>query len=151
MLDSHYRGSRGIAEVTAIYRAVGSVLSELGAVPFVVAAMGSHGNGKAAGRHAVLASLGISEDLIGMPVVSTDEVVEIGQLAHGPVLSPRAAFEADLIMALNRIKPHTDFHGSIESGLAKILAVGLGNQQGAALIHEGAHRNCRRRSSMSPT
>ncbi|MGA3352597.1 MAG: DUF2088 domain-containing protein [Acidimicrobiales bacterium] len=130
-------GSRGIAELGTIYRAVGAVLSGLGAHPFVVAAMGSHGGGSPAGRLAVLESLGLHEELIGMPIVSTDDLVEIGVLDHGPVRMARLAVEADLILAVNRVKPHTDFHGSIESGLAKVLAVGLGNQAGAALIHEG--------------
>lgn len=130
-------GSRGIADLEPIYRAIGAVLSGLGARPYVVAAMGSHGGGDPSGRLEVLESLGLSESLIGMPVVSTDELTEIGMLDQGPVRIARRAFEADLILAVNRIKPHTDFHGAIESGLAKILAVGLGNQAGAALMHEG--------------
>jgi hypothetical protein len=130
-------GSRGIAELETIYRTVGRFLTELGARPFVVAAMGSHGNGNPAGRLGVLAGLGLRAELIGMPIVTTDELVEIGELDHGPVMIARLAAEADFILAVNRVKPHTDFHGPIESGLAKILAIGLGNQAGAAIVHGG--------------
>jgi len=130
-------GSRGIAGLQTIYRAVGRVLTEAGGRPFLVAAMGSHGNGTATGRRGVLASLGLREETVGMRIVSTDDLVEIGKLAHGPVMIARAAVEADHILAVNRVKPHTDFHGTIESGLAKILAIGLGNQPGAAAVHGG--------------
>ena len=123
-------GSRGIAQLQTIYRVVGQVLSGSGGRPFLVAAMGSHGNGTATGRLEVLASLGLREESVEMPIVSTDDLVEIGKLDHGPVMIARAALEADHILAVNRVKPHTDFHGRIESGLAKILAVGLGNQPG---------------------
>lgn len=130
-------GSRGIAGLATIYRSVGKVLSGFGGRPFLVAAMGSHGNANAAGRLGVLASLGLSEDEVGMPIVSTEDLTWMGELSHGPVRIAKQAADADLILAVNRVKPHTDFHGAIESGLAKILAIGLGNQSGAALIHAG--------------
>lgn len=130
-------GSRGIADAVAVYRSVGRLLSDLGARPFLVAAMGSHGGGTAAGRLRVLEHLGVTEERVGMPVVSTDELAEIGKLDEAPVLIAREAVDADLLLAVNRVKPHTDFHGPIESGIAKILAVGLGKQPGAMAVHAG--------------
>ncbi len=130
-------GSRGIASAPAIYRAVGRALTELGARPFLVAAMGSHGGGTAPGRLAVLEHLGVRPETVEMPVLSSEDLVEIGHLDHGPVYVAKEAIDADLIFAVNRVKPHTDFHGPIESGLAKILAVGLGKQKGANAIHAG--------------
>ncbi len=130
-------GSRGIASAPVLYRSVGEVLSAHGARPFLVAAMGSHAGGTAAGRLEMLAHLGVTPASVAMPVVSSDAFVEIASARSGPVLVAREAAEADHVLAVNRVKPHTDFHGPIESGLAKILAVGLAGPEGAITAHSG--------------
>ncbi|MCU1495011.1 MAG: hypothetical protein JWO62_2775 [Acidimicrobiaceae bacterium] len=130
-------GSRGFAGAILTYRAVGRILTEAGARPFLVAAMGSHGGGTADGRLAVLGHLGVTEEAVGMPVVSGDGLTEIREVGGAPVWVASEAFDADLILAVNRIKAHTDFSGPPESGLAKILAVGLGKQRGANAVHSG--------------
>lgn len=129
-------GSRGIASAPQIYREAGRVLARHGARPFLVAAMGSHGGGTADGRLDLLAHLGVTPDSVGMPVVSSDATVALATVPSGPVLVAREAAEADHILAVNRVKPHTDFHGPVESGLAKILAIGLAGPLGAQRAHD---------------
>lgn len=129
-------GSRGVHDMVEVIRAVGQWLSAAGARPFVVPAMGSHGGATADGQVAMLAKLGITPDTVGMPIKATMETVELGRVDGGPVAHLDAnAAEADGILVVNRVKPHTDFRGPVESGLAKITAIGLGKQRGAEGIH----------------
>ncbi|HZD67217.1 MAG TPA: hypothetical protein VE152_14060 [Acidimicrobiales bacterium] len=129
-------GSRGIADLVPVLRAAGEVLAEAGAEAFVVPAMGSHGRATAEGQVQLLAELGVTEASVGMPIRATMETVSLGRLPGGPEvhLGSHAA-GADGILLVNRVKPHTDFHGAVESGLAKIAAIGLGKQRGAEAIH----------------
>ena len=129
-------GSRGVANVDVVVKATVDYLKGLGAKPFVVPAMGSHGGATAEGQRSVLEHYGITEETVGAPVKATMEVVELGKTADGlPVFFDRYAAEADHVVPLNRIKAHTDFNGSIESGLMKMMVIGLGKQQGANLYH----------------
>src|SRR5688572_5931136 len=133
-------GSRGIANIALILRSVGDVVRELGGEPFILPAMGSHGGATAEGQTELLAGYGISPDTTGMPVVSSMEVRELGRLGDAaepgpPVYASVTALDADALIVCGRIKPHTDFRGPIESGLAKITAIGLGKHQGAKTIH----------------
>jgi hypothetical protein len=116
-------------------RACGEVLREVSADPFVIPAMGSHGGATADGQRDVLAGYGITRETVGMPVISSMDVQEIGCLDGVPVFFSTTALEADHVLLLNRVKPHTDFRGPFESGLAKICAIGLGKQRGAQTIH----------------
>ena len=129
-------GSRGVANVATAVKATVDYLKSLGAHPFVVPAMGSHGGATAEGQRSVLEHYGITEETVGAPVKATMEVVELGKTADGlPVFLDRYAAEADHVVPLNRIKAHTDFNGSIESGLMKMMVIGLGKQQGANFYH----------------
>ncbi len=129
-------GSRGIHDKPAVVRATGAWLRAAGAEPFVVPAMGSHGGATAEGQVTMLAELGMTEDSLGMAIRSTMDTVELGRVENGPMAHlDRNAAEADGILVINRIKAHTDFKGELESGLAKITAIGLGKQRGAEGIH----------------
>lgn len=129
-------GSRGIRDLPVVLSAVGEWLREAGAKPFVVPAMGSHGGATGRGQIELLAHLGITETQIGMPILATMDTVVIGQCDNGPAVHLDAnAATADAILLVNRVKPHTDFPGPVESGLAKICAIGLGKQRGAEAIH----------------
>src|SRR3954447_3586984 len=129
-------GSRGIHDKPEVLRAAGAWLREAGADPFIVPAMGSHGGATAEGQTQLLASLGVTEDAVGMPIRATMDTVELGRVPDGPTAYLDAiAAEADGILAINRVKAHTDFHGDVESGLGKIVAIGLGKQRGAEGIH----------------
>jgi Lactate racemase N-terminal domain len=130
-------GSRGIAGIDRIARAAVGALRHLGYQPFVVAAMGSHGGGTAEGQRALLAELGVTEASVGCPVRCDMDTVVLGANAFGlPIHFDRNAFDAEGIVVLNRIKPHTSFTGHYESGLLKMLAIGLGKRQGAAQVHK---------------
>jgi len=119
-----------------VIKAAGAWLREAGAEPFIVPAMGSHGGATATGQLEVLHHLGITEESMGMPIRATMDTVELGRCPGGPSVHLDAnAAQADGVLAINRIKPHTDFHGDVESGLAKICAIGLGKHRGAAGIH----------------
>ncbi len=129
-------GSRGIANLPVIVKAVIDRLKAAGASPFVFPAMGSHGGATAEGQQALLADMGVTPEHIGAEVRATMEVVEIGRLPDGPALFQDAnAAAADHTLLINRIKPHTDFHGPLESGLAKMALIGQGKQRGAAALH----------------
>jgi hypothetical protein len=129
-------GSRGLIERVALVRGVVSGLRALGAEPFVVPAMGSHGGATADGQRAMLESLGITEQTVGAPVRATMETVEVARTTAGmPLYLDRFAAGADRILPVNRIKPHTCFKGPIESGCTKMAVVGFGKQPGAAQIH----------------
>ncbi len=135
-------GSRGIDRIAAVVRAACAVLREAGARPFVVPAMGSHGGATAAGQRRLLADYGVTEELIGVPVVSSMETVSLGRTPEGiEVFMDRAAWEAGRVLALNRVKPHTDFDGEVESGLMKVMAVGLGKLEGASSFHQNSLRD----------
>ena len=130
-------GSRGIRNLFVIVKALTEGLRALGASPFIVSAMGSHGSGSEAGQRAVLAAYGITEERLGVPVVTTVDTVCLGKCENGrPVWFDRAALEADLIVPVNRVKMHTDFIGELQSGLCKMLVIGLGNHKGCSQAHE---------------
>jgi hypothetical protein len=129
-------GSRGIHDKPEVVRAAGEWLRSLGAEPFVVPAMGSHGGATAEGQVEMLSELGMTEESLGMPIRATMDTVELGRVPNGPMVHLDAnAAQADGILAINRVKAHTDFKGEIESGIAKIIAIGLGKQRGAEGIH----------------
>jgi len=135
-------GSRGIENFTVIVRELVTVLKEKGAEPFLVPAMGSHGGATAEGQTALLRYLGITEETVGAKICSTMEVVRIGTTDKGiPVCFDKYAYEADATIVVNRIKPHTSFRGSIESGLAKMIAIGIGKQIGAEMCHAAGLSN----------
>jgi hypothetical protein len=130
-------GSRGIAGMPDIARATVDAVRGLGFRPFVVAAMGSHGGATADSQRALLAELGVTERSVGCPIRSDMETVVLGTNSLGlPICFDRNAYEADGIVLLNRIKPHTSFTGDYESGLLKMLAIGLGKREGAAQVHK---------------
>jgi hypothetical protein len=129
-------GSRGIARIDEIVRALIGALKAAGATPFIVPAMGSHGASNAAGQERVLAHLGITEASVGAPIVATMETVRVGTTAAGvDVFVDVEAYAADAIVVVNRVKLHTSFRGPLESGPAKMLAIGLGKQDGARSVH----------------
>jgi Domain of unknown function (DUF362) len=129
-------GSRGVAGIGEVVAALVEVLKEAGAEPFVVPAMGSHGASTAEGQADVLRHLGVSEESVGCPVRTTMEAVEIGETPDGvAVFMDRNAYEADSVVVVNRVKPHTAFRGTVESGPTKMLAIGLGKQRGAHSVH----------------
>ncbi len=131
-------GSRGIANIATVISAVVNELKEIGAKPFIVPAMGSHGGATSEGQKMVLKKYGITEEAMGAPVRSSMEVVEIGSTPEGlPVFLDKHAYEADHIGVVARVKPHTDFKASIESGLMKMMTIGLGKQRGADHYHQG--------------
>ena len=130
-------GSRGIASIDLIARKLVALVKESGGQPFIVPAMGSHGGGTAAGQIDVLDGLGISEATMGCPIHATMEVVNTGMTAAGlPAYIDRNVAEADGLIITNRAKVHTDFRGPHESGLLKMLAIGLGKETGARTIHQ---------------
>jgi hypothetical protein len=129
-------GSRGIADLQQVVAAVVREIKHYGALPFIVPAMGSHGGATAEGQTEILAEYGIVEQNVGAPIVASMETVEVGQTDSGlPLYFDKHAFEADTLVLIARIKPHTDFKGSVESGLLKMMAIGLGKHKGAAMIH----------------
>jgi hypothetical protein len=129
-------GSRGIHDLRDLVAAAVECLRGLGLAPFIVPAMGSHGGATARGQARVLARLGVTEETLGAPVRSGMEVVPLGRLDHGcEVFFARDALEADHVVAINRVKPHTAFRGEVESGLCKMLVIGLGKQRGASEVH----------------
>jgi len=129
-------GSRGIAEIDGILRSLVAVLKEMEADPFIVPAMGSHGGATAEGQVEILESLGVTEEFCGAPIRSSMEVVELGETERGvPVYMDRIASEADGVVLVNRIKAHTDFRSTIESGLLKMASIGLGKHKQALALH----------------
>lgn len=129
-------GSRGIANIPIVLRAAADHLKRLGAVPFLVPAMGSHGGGTAEGQVKILHSYGITEAAVGVPIRASMKVIQLGETPEGfPVFLDRHASEADHIGVVARVKPHTAYHGSIESGLLKMMMIGLGKHTGALAYH----------------
>lgn len=128
-------GSRGITGLDRVVRSVVEFLRGRGADPFIVPAMGSHGGATPDGQAQILRDYGINRD-IGAEIVSSLDCVTLGDTEDGiPVQIDKAAFESDGVVLINRVKPHTDFHGEIGSGLLKMMAVGLGNEEGAREFH----------------
>ena len=130
-------GSRGIRDKAKILKVIATRLKALGAKPFLVPCMGSHGGATAEGQVEMLKHLGITEEFIGAPIVSSMEVKEIGRTKFGtPVLiDANICAQADKIIVVNRIKPHTDFDFEIESGLNKMMVIGMGKHKGALMAH----------------
>jgi len=129
--------SRGLANYGTIVKAVVSFLKQLKLDPFLIPAMGSHGAATAAGQKRLLQHLGIDEEDVAAPIRSSLEIVQIGETEnHIPVYLDKLASEADHIVLINRIKKHTEFEHEFESGLLKMMAIGLGKQEGAATYHE---------------
>lgn len=132
-------GSRGISNIALILKTVVEYLRLLGVNPFLFPAMGSHGGATAEGQADLLKHYQIIEEAIGAPILSSMEVAEIGKTGEGlPVYVDQNAIRADHIIVVNRIKPHTKFKGPIESGLMKMMAIGMGKQKGADLYHKAA-------------
>ncbi len=129
-------GSRGVAEILTLARVVAEEVKKRGGEPFIVPAMGSHGGATAEGQKMILAYLGLTEESVGCPIVSSMEVVEVGKLDNGlAALIDKNAFAADGIIVINRVKPHTCYRGPCESGMTKMIAIGLGKQKGADSCH----------------
>jgi hypothetical protein len=137
-------GSRGLADIRTVLSTLIDFLRARGARPFLVPAMGSHGGATAEGQGTILEKYGLTTERLGVPVRSSMEVVEVGRSASGlPVYCDRHAAAADGVVAVNRIKDHTDFEGRFESGLVKILVIGLGKREGARTIHRLGVRGLR--------
>lgn len=137
-------GSRGIAHVDTIVRATLDVLRDLGTRPFVVAAMGTHGGATPEGQRQLLAGYGITEEKLRLPVRTEMATVRIGTNSWGePVYWDKNAYEADAVVTISRIKPHTDFRGAYESGIVKMLVIGLGKRDGASQHHRWGYRGLR--------
>jgi hypothetical protein len=129
-------GSRGVAEIPTIAREVVRAVKSAGGHPFLVPAMGSHGGATAEGQKEVLESLGVTEAFVEAPIHSSMEVVEVGRLPNDlPIYMDKNAYHADKVIVINRIKPHTAFRGPVESGLMKMITIGLGKQRGAEAAH----------------
>lgn len=129
-------GSRGISNLAVVVKVVSDFVKARGAQPFIVPAMGSHGGATADGQREVLRLNGVSEETVGALVVASMEVVELpqGPLRHRTFMD-RQAYESDGVILINRIKPHTDYHGRYESGLMKMALIGLGKLEGALAVH----------------
>jgi lactate racemase-like protein len=133
-------GSRGITNIARIIQAAVKYFQGLGAKPFIVPAMGSHGGGTPEGQRAVIEAYGVTEAFCGCPIRATMQTVIVCQTAEGfPVHFDRLASEADHVLVCGRVKPHTDFIGDIESGLMKMMLIGLGKHEGAKVYHRAIH------------
>jgi hypothetical protein len=130
-------GSRGLDRLVELTEVTVQFLKELGAKPFIVPSMGSHGGATAEGQREVLAHLGVTEATVGCEIRSSMEVVKVGELPNGlPIYVDKFASKADGIVVINRIKPHTAFRGPVESGIMKMISIGLGKQKGAEACHQ---------------
>lgn len=128
-------GSRGIANLAAITRAAGDWLKAHGALPFLVPCMGSHNGATASGQRAMIESLGLTEEAMGLPIRSSMDVVQLGTVATGDVWMDQACHEADGVLVINRVKLHTCFSGPVQSGLMKMIVVGMGKIRSAETFH----------------
>jgi hypothetical protein len=128
-------GSRGVVNIDVVVRATVDYLKALGARPFIIPAMGSHGGGTADGQRSVLEHYGVTEAAMGCPIRATMEVVQVGEVLGLPIWLDRHAAEADGIGVINRVKPHTGFSGEIGSGLLKMMTIGMGKHRGAVQAH----------------
>jgi hypothetical protein len=131
-------GSRGISNISEIVRTVVDRLKAVEVKPFIVPAMGSHGGARPEGQIKLLSHLGITEKKVGAPVEADMSVVSLGTADGIPLYQSRPAYNADGFVLINRVKSHTDFTGPVESGLIKMLTIGMGNRQGADLYHRMA-------------
>lgn len=130
-------GSRGISQIDIVTRCVIDNLKSCGVEPFIVPAMGSHGGATAEGQIDVLRTYGITEETMGVPIKSSMETVIVGEIEPGfPVYADKYASEADYIIPINRVKVHTAFDGEIESGICKMLSIGIGKHNGCSRIHQ---------------
>ena len=130
-------GSRGIDRLSEVVETLVDRLKELGARPFIVPAMGSHGGATAEGQEEILHSYGINEGNVGAPIKSSMETVKVAETDTGvPVFFDKISYESDAVVIVNRVKVHTDFQGELESGIHKMMAIGLGKHKGAASLHE---------------
>jgi len=134
-------GSRGIDKLDRVLAAAVSEVRRLGAEPFIVPAMGSHGGATAEGQLELIAHFGVTEATMNCPIRASMETVHLGEVDDGvPVWFDKHAHGADVVIPVGRVKPHTDFHGPVESGLMKMIAIGLGKQKGADFFHsQGMH------------
>jgi len=130
-------GSRGIRDKAKVLKVIAGYLKALGAKPFLVPCMGSHGGATSEGQVKVLHHLGITEEFVGVPIVSSMEVKEIGRTKFGTqvLIDKNICEKADKIIVVNRVKPHTDFDFEVESGLNKMMVIGMGKHQGALMAH----------------
>jgi hypothetical protein len=128
-------GSRGISNIPAILRAAGDWLRDHGARPFLFPAMGSHNGGTAEGQRAMVESLGMTEEATGMPIRASMDVVKIGTVSTGDVWMDRIAYESAGVLVVNRVKLHTCFAGPVQSGLTKMIVVGMGKTPSATTFH----------------
>ena len=129
-------GSRGVANIALIIKAAVDHLKSIGAAPFIVPAMGSHGGGTAEGQRELIEGYGVTEQYCGCPIRASMETVIVCQAAEGfPVHFDKHAFGAEHVLVVGRVKPHTNFVGDIESGLMKMMLIGLGKHEGAKIYH----------------
>ena len=129
-------GSRGVANIDVAVKALIASLKELGADPFIFPAMGSHAGGTSEGQEALLAGYGVTEDKMGAPVRATMDTVVVAELEGGTkVHMDKYAHDADGVVLINRVKPHTSFRGEIESGIVKMMTIGIGKINGATSLH----------------
>lgn len=132
-------GSRGIPENATMVRTMCDKLKEWGAEPFIIPAMGSHGGGSVEGNLEIINGYGITEEAMGVPILASMEVVQVGVMddaAHTPIYCDKYAAEADGIVLYNKVKPHTDFKGEHESGLLKMIAIGIAKHTGCSWFHK---------------
>ena len=135
-------GSRMIDRIQIIVKQLIDELKDRGAEPFIVTAMGSHGGGKPEGCKQILADFGITEESVGVPIKADTDVVKLGATEGGiDVYTDKNAYEADMTILVNRIKPHTEFNGRYESGICKLATIGLGRHTGCTSLHEGGTEN----------
>jgi len=130
-------GSRGVDKIVEVTAHTVKFLKEAGAKPFIVPSMGSHGGATAEGQIAVLEHLGVTEETVHAEIRSSMEVIKIGELSNDlPIYVDKLASKADGIVVINRVKPHTAFRGKVESGIMKMISIGLGKQKGAEACHQ---------------
>lgn len=135
-------GSRGIAGLAGVVMTVVEAVRGAGAVPVIIPAMGSHGGSTSSGQVGVLAELGVTEAAMGTPVDASMQVAAVGVLSGGyPVYLAQSALACDAVIPVNRVKPHSDFRGKVESGLTKMLAIGLGKERGASSLHRAGFKS----------
>lgn len=135
-------GSRGIKNLQQIVKLTLDNIKDMGGIPYIISAMGSHGGGTEAGQREILAGYGITEEYMKVPIITKIDVVHLGKTRSGTdVYFDKSAYEADVVVPINRIKLHTDFVADIQSGLCKMLVIGLGNHIGCSSIHEEEFEN----------
>ena len=130
-------GSRGVDGMVDVIAQIIQEIKDCGGEPFVFPSMGSHGGATAEGQREVLASYGVTEERMGVPIDASMDTIFLGETEtlHIPVYFSRAAYEADWVLPVNRVKAHTDFYGPIESGLNKMITIGLGKETGCTALH----------------